>query len=82
MARERFDQDPEQARASLRTIEETSKQASKELGGLVGLLRSDHTPPTDGLDAVHRAVTSARSTGPAVDLRIDTLTSPPPATWS
>jgi signal transduction histidine kinase len=80
VARERFDRDPDQARASLSTIDATSKQAAKELRGLVGLLRSDEPPPPDGLDAVHRAVDAARSTGLMVDLHIEppglTLTGP------
>lgn len=72
VARERFDHDPRQARASLATIEEASRQAATELRGLVGLLRSDDTPPSsDGLEAVHQAVEAARSTGVSVELRLD-----------
>jgi signal transduction histidine kinase len=71
VARERFDRDPEQARASLSTIEDASRQAATELRGLVGLLRSEQTPPSDGCDAVHRAVEAARSTGLDVELRLD-----------
>lgn len=72
VARERFDRDPEQARASLATIEEASRQAATELRGLVGLLRSDNASlSSDGRDAVHRAVEAARSTGLDVELRLD-----------
>ena len=71
VARERFDHDPQAARASLHTIEQTSKQAAGELRELVGLLRSDETAPADALDAIRRAVGVTRSAGLWVDLQLD-----------
>ncbi len=70
-ARERFDHDPEAARTSLVTIHEASKQAARELRGLVGLLRSDEVPSPDVRDTIQQAVARARSAGVTVDLRFD-----------
>lgn len=71
VARERFDRDPEAARAALQTIEQTSKQAASELRELVGLLRHGDTSPADPLSAIHRAVGVTRSAGLSVDLLLD-----------
>lgn len=70
VARERFVHDPQAAQASLLTIEETSRQAARELRGLVGLLRSDEPPPLDALSAIRRAVEATRSAGLSVDLQL------------
>ena len=53
------------------TIHEASKQAARELRGLVGLLRSDEVPSPDVRDTIQQAVARARSAGVTVDLRFD-----------
>jgi signal transduction histidine kinase len=59
--------DPEQARDSILTVEETGRQALSDLRGLLGMLRKRDDPralrPQPGLDQVTALIESLRGTG-------------------
>ena len=66
-----FDRDPEQARAALAHVKETSKLALDEVRGVLGVLRDGATPltPEAGLEELPRLVAGAA--GPALETSLD-----------
>jgi signal transduction histidine kinase len=71
-----FDRDPERARAALRTIGATGRDALGEIKQLVQILRGDGGDPAAdrspaALDQVGAVVERARGAGLAVDLAVD-----------
>lgn len=67
-----FDRDPEQARAALRTIHHTNRQALAELRATVDLLRGDgpvDRSPVPGLSGLDDLLEAARASG--VDTRLE-----------
>jgi signal transduction histidine kinase len=67
-----FDSDPDQARSSLRSIQETGRQARLELRRLLGLMRTDGgatgLAPQPGLAQLQTLVEQLRQSGLEVDL--------------
>ncbi|MCO8276860.1 histidine kinase [Actinoplanes sp. TRM 88003] len=64
-----FERDPARARAALRTIGATGRDALEEIRQLVQILRGDGDEPTD--HAVTSVVERARAAGVTVDLVVD-----------
>jgi len=66
-ARLKLSADPEQARESIRSVEETGRQALGDLRRLLGMLRKDDDPsalsPQPGLAQIAALIDSLRSTG-------------------
>ncbi len=59
-----LDKRPEQAREALRTIEQTSSRALREMRAILGVLRdSDEREPYPGLDQIDELVGKARDAG-------------------
>ena len=77
------DRMPEQARASLTTIEDTGREALTEMRRLLGVLRRDDAArelaPQPSLSHVQLLVARARAAGLQVELRIDGDARPLPA---
>jgi signal transduction histidine kinase len=73
-AEEVFDSDPDQARNSLRSIQETGRQARHELRRLLGLMRADgkgmDLAPQPGLAELQTLVQQLRQSGLDVDLDV------------
>ena len=70
------DDDPETARRALATIRTASREALRDLGRTVGLLRDEARPeapgaPTSGVADLPRLVTTATATGLDVQLLVD-----------
>lgn len=69
------DRPPDPATEALATIRDASKQALGELRSILAVLRrageTDPTQPTPGLDRLDTLVSSARSAGVAVEVRVD-----------
>jgi signal transduction histidine kinase len=69
-----FDSEPDQARRSLRSIQETGRQARLELRRLLGLMRADgegtDLAPQPGLAELQTLVEQLRQTGLEVDLDV------------
>ncbi len=79
-----LDRQPDQARAALLAINETSKEAMRELRATLGVLRQsndvDSRAPAPGLDRLGELVETARATG--LDVSVATIGAPgrlPPA---
>lgn len=69
-ARRVLDSDPEKARDSLQTVEQTARTAIKELRGLLGVLRADAEPDlrvNPGLDDLQELLDNARAAGLQVE---------------
>jgi signal transduction histidine kinase len=70
-----FDSDPDQARNSLRSIQETGRQARHELRRLLGLMRADSEGPTlapqPGLNELETLAQQLRQSGLEVELHLD-----------
>ena len=70
-----LDSDPAQARESLRSIQETGRQARHELRRLLGLMRADSEGPTlapqPGLDELETLAQQLRQSGLDVELHVD-----------
>ncbi len=59
-----LDKRPEQAREALRTIEQTSSRALREMRAILGVLRDgDDREPYPGLDRIHELTGKARDAG-------------------
>ncbi|MGW1677371.1 sensor histidine kinase [Saccharopolyspora sp. NPDC002376] len=59
-----LDKRPEQAREALRTIEQTSSRALREMRTILGVLREgDDREPSPGLDQIHELTGKAREAG-------------------
>jgi signal transduction histidine kinase len=77
-----FDSDPDQARSSLRSIQETGRQARLELRRLLGLIRADREgtdlAPQPGLAQLQTLVEQLRRSGLEVelDVRVERTLSP------
>ena len=69
-----LDSDPAQARESLRSIQETGRQARHELRRLLGLMRADSEGPTlapqPGLDELETLAQQLRQSGLDVELHV------------
>ncbi|UOE44637.1 sensor histidine kinase [Agromyces larvae] len=65
-----FDRDPEQARAALATVKETSKSALDEVRSVLGVIRDGDAPlaPQAELDQLPRLAAGMRSPGLAIEL--------------
>jgi signal transduction histidine kinase len=67
-----LDSHPEQVRATLATIEQTSARALQELRGTLGVLRADEPrAPTPGLDHLDRLAALGRDAGLDVAVDVD-----------
>lgn len=79
----RFDRDPEQARAALAAVKESSRDALRDLRATIGVLRDGAedapTAPAPGLDRIGDLVEAARAAGLTVRTDI-TGDGPPPPT--
>ncbi|SDI19794.1 sensor histidine kinase [Nonomuraea jiangxiensis] len=65
-----LDKRPEQAREALRTIEQTSSRALREMRAILGVLRDgDEREPYPGLDQIHELTGKARDAG--LDIAIE-----------
>ncbi|MBF6235919.1 sensor histidine kinase [Nocardia otitidiscaviarum] len=64
-----LDKRPEQAREALRTIEQTSSRALREMRAILGVLRGgDDREPYPNLDRVHELTDEARAAGLDIDI--------------
>jgi signal transduction histidine kinase len=71
-----FDDEPEESRTVLRTIEDSGREALVEMRRLFGLLRTDEDRPDardlqQGLDDVEWILSRVREAGVRVDLRVE-----------
>ena len=73
VASDLMDDDPEQAKAALRTIRAQSREAIAELRATVGVLRGDGAPhaPAPGLAALESLVRTTTSAGVDVAVEVD-----------
>jgi signal transduction histidine kinase len=84
VAAEALDDDPETARRALTTIRTASREALRDLGRTVGLLRDDARAddlgaPTNGVAELPRLVSTAASPGLDVALVVDAAAAPLPS---
>ncbi|MFE3446109.1 sensor histidine kinase [Nocardia sp. NPDC059180] len=79
-----LDRRPEQAREALRTIEQTSARALREMRAILGVLRDgDERTPHPGLEQIHELTDKARDAGLDIDIeQISPMPSLPSAVGS
>jgi signal transduction histidine kinase len=78
-----IDRRPDQARAAIEVVRETSEEVLEELGALVSLLRVDRNEPapltpTPGLERIPELIESSRHAGADVSLRVEGSPRPVP----
>jgi signal transduction histidine kinase len=79
-----LDQDPEEGRFALRSIEDAGREALVEMRRLLGLLRTDHDRPDvrhpqQGLDDIGTLLSQVREAGVHVSLTVEGTPRPLPA---
>jgi signal transduction histidine kinase len=79
-----LDEDPEEGRLALRSIEDTGREALVEMRRLLGLLRTDHDRPDErhpqrGLDDIGALLSQVREAGVHVSLTVEGTPRPLPA---
>ncbi|BCL13455.1 sensor histidine kinase [Micromonospora sagamiensis] len=79
-----LDKRPELARETLRTIEQMSSQALREMRAILGMLRdsSEGRVPPPGLAEIDDLTAKARDAGLDINLEVTSPTSPPPSAVS
>lgn len=75
-----LDKRPEQAREALRTIEQTSSRALREMRAILGVLRDgDEREPYPGFDEIHELTGKARDAGLDISLEQSSPITPLPS---